>query len=365
MNIAPEHLAALQSYGYTVTEARFLYIVATHAGYFTQQQFLRFAGAAKGGTASRFVEKLLGFGHGRCMRYRNHTFIYNVFSRLVYGVIGKDNLRNRRRLANELIRIRLLILDFVLANLQHYYLETEADKLAYFHHRLNIPLPIIPGRIYKGLKNNSHTKRYFVDRFPIFISCGSGSLFTPLAPTFVYYDCSGSGLLHYIAHLRSYEHLFNRLSTFTFIYAAPDALKFKRAAKLFSRLFGQENVFESRRVLRYFEVRKLWESRKTNALMRSDRELLRDGDKRYGRHLFQAAYERWLQSALSPLQLETVCREASQGKQRHFATYVLSNSYDLFERVSKGSLTLSPGTATRNPGSSVGSSRISPTVESN
>ena len=45
MNIAPAHLDALKALGYTETEARFLYIVATHSGYFVARQFLAFTDA--------------------------------------------------------------------------------------------------------------------------------------------------------------------------------------------------------------------------------------------------------------------------------------------------------------------------------
>ena len=48
MNIPPEHLAALRNLGYTDTEARFLYLVATHSGYFTQRQYLDFTSTDPG-----------------------------------------------------------------------------------------------------------------------------------------------------------------------------------------------------------------------------------------------------------------------------------------------------------------------------
>ena len=45
MNITPTHLEALKAFGYTEVEAQFLYLVATHSGYFTPRQFLAFTGA--------------------------------------------------------------------------------------------------------------------------------------------------------------------------------------------------------------------------------------------------------------------------------------------------------------------------------
>src|SRR5258708_4381080 len=42
MKILPIHTEALRYFGYTEEESRFRYLVATHSGYFTCQQFLRF-----------------------------------------------------------------------------------------------------------------------------------------------------------------------------------------------------------------------------------------------------------------------------------------------------------------------------------
>jgi len=39
MNITPTHLEALKAFGYTEVEAQFLYLAATHSGYFTPRQF--------------------------------------------------------------------------------------------------------------------------------------------------------------------------------------------------------------------------------------------------------------------------------------------------------------------------------------
>ena len=114
--IRGEYVEAIERYGYTPTEARFLYLVATHSGYFTQQQFFRFAGVQRGGMGTRLTAKAMQHGHIRTARLARHTLIYNLFSRPFYESIEKDNLRNRRRLSDELIRTRLLILDFVLAH---------------------------------------------------------------------------------------------------------------------------------------------------------------------------------------------------------------------------------------------------------
>ena len=48
MKIADEHISAIQSLGYAPDEARFLYIVATHSGYFMPRQFIACTGASWG-----------------------------------------------------------------------------------------------------------------------------------------------------------------------------------------------------------------------------------------------------------------------------------------------------------------------------
>jgi hypothetical protein len=365
MNIAPEHLAAIQSYGYSRAEAEFLYLVATHSGYFTQRQFLRFARIEKGGAASRFTQRVLQLRHGRLSQYGYHTFIYNLYSRLIYGPIDKDNLRNRRRLSNDLIRTRLLILDFVLGHLDQQYLETEADKVAYFHGKQHVPLPVLPSRIYTGIKFHSTTRRYFVDRFPIFVLRDSSSLSVPPVPTFIYCDLPDPGLLRYISHLRTYEGFLHRLPAFNFIYAAPNQAKFKRAANFFSRLFGNGDDPDTRRLVRYFEIRQLWENHETNSLTRADRQLLREGDQRFHAQGFQAAYRYWTTANLSETALRDLLRGASSEQSRQFSTYILPEPYTIFERFSKDHLSEDPGTIFRNRSSKVGSSLRSPTVQGN
>jgi len=96
MNIRPEHVHALRSLGYTDSEAAFLYLVATHSGYFTQQQFLDFTQVQKGGMASRFTTKALRRKHARAAQGAYHTWVYNLYSRPLYAAIDREHLRNRR-----------------------------------------------------------------------------------------------------------------------------------------------------------------------------------------------------------------------------------------------------------------------------
>ena len=94
MKITDEHIRAIQSLGYTLDEARFLYIVATHSGYFVPRQFLAFAGAHWGKRSQRFTEKLESRGHATWREYQDMGGVYHLFSKTLYRRIDRENLRN-------------------------------------------------------------------------------------------------------------------------------------------------------------------------------------------------------------------------------------------------------------------------------
>jgi len=355
MNIRPEHLAALEDLGYTDTEAAFLYLVATHSGYFTQQQFLDFAQVQKGGMASRLVAKALERKHIRAARGAYHTHVYNLYSRRLYGAIDRENLRNRRRHSKDLIQTRLLILDFVLAYPDERYLETEAEKVAYFHDSLGLALSRLPGRIYKGLRSNSNTKRYFIDRFPVLLPGANNKLSLPPVVTFTCCDGAHPSLARYVTHLRSYEEFLRRLPAFNFIYAAPKASKFRQSSAFFAALFGDAGAIDARHLVRYFQLRLLWETKRASMLSRADRDFLRVGDKRYGREPFQSAYRKWASTGLTDPDIDVLLGPPRNRPRRSFHTYVLPHTFSVFERFSKDYSTPESGTIGRKASSAVGS----------
>src|SRR6266446_10321374 len=153
MNIPQCQIEALTEFGYTQSEARFLYIVAMHSGYFTARQFLTFVDAKRGYRTHSLAKKLTTQGHATMREYRRNGCVYHLYSRRLYAQLGHENLRNRRRHRLEAIRTRLLALDFILANQVYQYLETEAEKLAYFCDELHIEKACLPVKLYMRRPN--------------------------------------------------------------------------------------------------------------------------------------------------------------------------------------------------------------------
>jgi hypothetical protein len=170
MNFPADHIERIKEFGYTESEARFLYIVAVHSGYFTLGQFRAFTGTAYGKRPTSFAQKVLKFGHASIRDYMRRGSLFHLFSRTIYGQIEKDNLRNRKRHSFDFMRSRLVLLDFILANQDLNYFETEQDKVDYFCDELGVSKDSLPAKVYEGGVDSKPALRYFVDKFPLFLS---------------------------------------------------------------------------------------------------------------------------------------------------------------------------------------------------
>src|SRR5882724_804609 len=230
MNIAPAHLAALEALGYTEEEARFLYIVATHSGYFAARQFLAFTGAHWGKRTTTFWNRLKSKRHARIECFPQSGVVYHLFSRRLYRQIARENLRNRRAHELDFIKRRISILDFVLLNQGYQYLETEPEKVRFFCGALNIQKHYLPARLYLGHKTPSTSVRYFVDKFPMF--------FVPPSPvvTFTYIHEGAAAFTDFIRHLENYLPLFRQISEFRLVYASRTDAQFEKATEIFASL---------------------------------------------------------------------------------------------------------------------------------
>ena len=155
MNLPPVHIERIKDLGYTDSEARFLYIVAVFSGYFTLGHFRGFTRSAYGKRPTSFGQKLLKQGHATVRDYMRRGSIFHLFSRTVYGQIEKDNLRNRKKHSFDFMRTRLVLLDFILANQELAYFETEQDKVSFFCEQLGVSKDFLPPRFMRALHRHS------------------------------------------------------------------------------------------------------------------------------------------------------------------------------------------------------------------
>jgi hypothetical protein len=290
MSLTPAHLEALQFYGYTPQEARFLYLVATHSGYFRARQFLAFTRAHQGKRNTRFWAKLQARKHARTEYFPTYGLVYHVFARRLYRQLGRENLRNRREHEIEYVERRIAMFDFILAHLDFDYLDSEPEKRAYFEQTHGVPAHVLPSRTYHGRKTSQLTVRYFVDRFPMFVLRSA----SPPVVTFSYIQPAEANLTGFARHLADYLPLFREVPAFRFLYLARGAWHFDKARQLFDSLvsipLGSNPVKD---LLRYFAIRKAWELRQYGAVSEEDLIFRNQAQQRFAAARFEDLYQGW------------------------------------------------------------------------
>jgi hypothetical protein len=323
VNIARNHVELLMEFGYAEPEAKFLYVVATHSGYFILRQYLAFAGAHRGKRSSLFARKILNNGHASVRDYMGYGSIYHLFSRTLYAQIEKENLRNRRAHSFDFIRRRLVLLDFILCNRQVEYLETERDKITFFCEDLRINTSCLPARVYEGGPGSRPTIRYFVDKFPLFLEPSTSD--TPPVVTFSYVDSGAETISGFETHLAAYLPLFRQLDSFRFLYISPRDSQFHKARKAFYGAVREPLESDpSSEVLRFFEIRRRVEKRQYIVPVSEDFEFLNKARQRFQGDWFETLYASWASGALTEEALRSQLCYARTKSCISFDTYLVA-----------------------------------------
>jgi hypothetical protein len=323
-----DHLDRLRDFGYNEQEAHFLYLAAIHSGYFTRRQFLSFTHQTKGCLVHRFTTKLLTQHHAQAAQYGHKTYVFKLTSRKIYDLIGKQDLRDHRLHTADFIRKRLLVLDFVLAHPDLRYLESQEEKLKFFYEQLGAPASLFQGQTDRPEDLDPSLNRFFKDRFPLFVSPRNGNAPVLALPTFVYCDPAHHGISWFAGYLDRQQVFLRQLAAFELIYATPGHWKFDRASQVFAAIFRNTNRPDPEHLTRYFQIRRLWETRQYASLTRADRDHLRGGDKQYKGEPFESAYQKWFAAGLPELDLEALLGASFLRQEVGFRTHVLPDSHD-------------------------------------
>jgi hypothetical protein len=325
MSITQFQLEGLHLLGYTKRESEFLFLVATHSGYFTNRQFKSFAQTESGSVSHAFIRKLLERKHATFHAYRSGGRVYHLFARKVYQAIERENLRTRKKHELEYVKTRLVTLDFVLAHPQHLYLQTEGEKVGFFEKEYNLGRETLPVKLYRARKSAEVTPRYFVDRFPMFLNGGSA----PPAITFTYVDSGAVTLDGFATHLRAYLRLFQAVRRFEFLYIAPTTRLFQAAESEFHHvLYRRREQSRSVSLLEYFRLRKAWDAKERVAS--ADVVFLKEAQRRYPERDIEELYERWLKGTAKDSDVMRVGEQPLEEGKGLFRAFVCGSSLRIF-----------------------------------
>jgi hypothetical protein len=222
-----DRIRALQKLGYSLTEAGFLCLVALHGGYFVRRQFCKFAKGNSQWPVTDLEYKILPKGHAGAFWSRG-TLLYRLHSRRLYAAIGERGPHRSRGCHRRIsVRPKLMQLDYVLAN-PGKYLETETEKLDFFHRERGIGMDFFPSKN-NCLRNGLKVLKYFPDDFPISISD---------KPVFVYIDGWEKARPSFETYLHRYAGLFSELKHFRVVFVTIKNRRLLEAEAAFGRAFG-------------------------------------------------------------------------------------------------------------------------------
>jgi hypothetical protein len=324
MKMPQEQVERIKELGYTEAEARFLYIVAVHSGYFTLGQFRAFTKTSYGKRPTSFAQKVIKQGHASVRDYMRRGSIFHLFSRTLYGQVDKENLRNRKRHSFNFMRARLVLLDFILANQDLNYFETEQDKVRFFCDELGIPKDALPAKVYEsGLDGNS-TLRYFVDKFPLFLASPiSGA---PPVVTLSYVDSGFETSSHFIAHLAAYNALFRELKSFRFLYIATTDTYFQKAEERFRSLVKRPLESDiAGEILRYFHIRAKWERHEYVVPITEDLVFLNEARRRFQGERFDGLFQVWKAGKIKDQEVRLEFSQLNTGRTVFFNTFLVQS----------------------------------------
>lgn len=330
MSLTQFELEGLRLLGYSHRESEFLFLVATHSGYFTNHQFKTFHGTDSGSVSYAFIRKLLERRHSSYRAYRSGERVYHLFGWKVYQAIGRENLGTRKRHELEYIKTHLVALDFVLANRRHHYLETEGQRVRFFEKEYGLNRAVFPVKLYRARNTAGVAARYFVDRFPLFIDHQSGSM------TFTYIDSGAVTVDGFRTHLKSYSALFQSLPAFDFVYVTPTKRLFEAAEREFGRIvLGQRSSGKFASLLDYFRIRRAWDAQER--VTSADVVLLKEAQGRYAAKPHEELYALWLNGSANDAAVMEAMQQMENASRGIFRTLLCGESLKVFREPHRNS----------------------------
>ena len=291
MRVLPIYTEALRGFGYTEEEARFLYLVATHSGYFTCQQFLQFVGTKPGKRSVAFARKMVEKKHASSKEYLRHGRVFHLFSRNLYEAIGRETsvsgacIRPNTSEPGSSHSISFSeIRNSRTSNRRNRSSHSSATSWESTRKSCRTNAT-------RGLSRRNFTDHYFVDKFPMY--------YNPVASvspvvTFSFIDPGFESMDSFRTHLDAYLNLFTKLQSLNFRYIATRDTNFERAKKVFHGTFQKLwNPDGASGLLHYFRTRRTWDDKEYSKLSNDDIAFINDGKERFGSPELENLYRRW------------------------------------------------------------------------
>lgn len=286
--IARDGTTLLRRNGYSPDEAAFLSLAANAGGYFLRRHYRHFRGTKRTRSESKLTDKLVAHGHATVYLGPRNVGVFHLSSRWFYRLIEPNQDRNRRRRPESAIRLRLLTLDYLLANRGAWLLATDADKIEYFE--------VLCGLLRPFLKPENDR---FLDRQPILV--GPKSVNYSCVVSFFYVESKPFNARRFRSFYHRHRHTWEWLEVKRLVYVTDRKWNSRSAEREFRALSDRwsprtnhpeptlprqiQNAFRPRRAV---ETGAQWRS------IESERDLLEDLQRHLRNRVFESLYDEWL-----------------------------------------------------------------------
>jgi hypothetical protein len=130
---AEDRIKAIEEFGFTSRQARFLVTVLLHAGVCVPRQYATFAGTAYGHNVTTFFDRLVQRGYATASHcLHNRAALYHIQHQALYRAIGQPHSRYRRPVSARQAIDRVMLLDGIITDPELVWLATEDEKVAFF-----------------------------------------------------------------------------------------------------------------------------------------------------------------------------------------------------------------------------------------
>jgi hypothetical protein len=289
-----ERVQAVEALGFSLGQAQFLVTVALHSGYCLRRHYTAFTGTKTGKNVQRFLEGLVARQLARRTTYRlDRGYVYHLHAWSLYQAVGHPNDRNRLQMSAAAIARHLMLLDIVLSDPAVTWIATEAEKVALFTTRFQVPIHALPRRTLLPEAQTARASRYFRDKLPI------GLEGDPSTVRFVYLATEASAA-SFERFLRDHARLFNALPAWTVVIAHPPRLTPPASwTTTFERFVSGAGVLDgidAGGLERHFRVRRAVEQLDFAAVELNDLQTYRERAKRFDTPAIESLFARWLSS---------------------------------------------------------------------
>jgi hypothetical protein len=169
MRTLADRAQALEPFGFTPRQARFLATVALHSGYCLRRQYEVSAGVHYGKNVRAFLDALVTRRLAERSTLRaDRGHMYHLCGRQLYRMLGLDASRHRRPVSAAGVARRLMVLDYVLSTPGTEWLATEADKVTHCVEHFGVAPIALPQHACPALsRNGAAGVRYFPQGWPV------------------------------------------------------------------------------------------------------------------------------------------------------------------------------------------------------